>query len=50
VFIGKLLCDENWTSLSIPKGNSTKYNADKFAKPKHKQHFTDEFLNDNSNL
>jgi hypothetical protein len=44
VFIGKLLCDENWTSLSIPKGNSKEYNADKFAKPKHKQHFTDEYL------
>jgi hypothetical protein len=46
VFIGKLLCDENWTSLSIPKGNSKEYNADKFAKPKHKQHFTDEYLNE----
>ena len=35
---------ENWTSLSIPKGNSKEYNTDKFAKPKHKQHFTDEYL------
>ena len=46
VFIGKLLCNENWTSLSIPKGNSKEYNADKFAKPKHKQHFTDEYINE----
>ncbi|MBK7980907.1 MAG: DUF1572 family protein [Ignavibacteriae bacterium] len=47
VFIGKLLCNENWTSLSIPKGNSKEYNADKFAQPKHKQHFTDEYINKN---
>ena len=46
VFIGKLLSNENWTSLSIPKGNSKEYNADKFAKPKHKQHFTDEYINE----
>lgn len=43
VYIGKSLCDNNWTSLSIPKGNSSAYNAEKFAKPKHKQHFTDEY-------
>ena len=46
VFIGKLLCNENWTSLSIPKGNSKKYNAEKFSKPKQKQHFTDEYINE----
>ena len=46
VFIGKILCNENWTSLSIPKGNSKEYNADKFAKPKHKQHFTDDYINE----
>jgi hypothetical protein len=45
VFIGKMICNEKWTSLSIPKGNSGKYNADKFSKPKHTEHFTDEFLN-----
>src|SRR5690606_7003024 len=33
VFIGKMLA-ENWNSLSIPKGNSQNYNAEKFAKPK----------------
>jgi hypothetical protein len=38
VFIGKMICDKNWTSLSIPKGNSEAYNAKKFAKPKHKGH------------
>jgi hypothetical protein len=44
VFIGKMVCDTNWTSLSIPRGNSKAYNGDKFAKPKQKQHFTDEFI------
>ena len=47
VFIGKMVCNDNWASLSIPKGNSKEYNADKFSKPKHKQHFTDEYLNEN---
>jgi hypothetical protein len=45
VFLGKMLCDNRWTSLSIPKGQSEEYNAGKFAKPKRKAHFTDEFLN-----
>ena len=46
VFIGKMLAGNSWTSLSIPKGNSQQYNADKFSKPKQKGHFTDEFLNE----
>ncbi len=45
VFLGKMIANENWTSLSIPKGNSAKYNEEKFAKPKHTEHFTDEYLN-----
>jgi Protein of unknown function (DUF1572) len=44
VFIGKMICDAEWASLSIPKGNSKTYNAEKFAKPKRKAHFTDEYL------
>lgn len=44
VFIGKMLCDENWTSLSIPKGKSQDFNAEKFSQPKERKHFTDEFL------
>lgn len=44
VFIGKMICNEKWTSLSIPKGNSTNYNAERFSKPKHNEHFTEEFL------
>ncbi|WP_247234064.1 DUF1572 family protein [Telluribacter sp. SYSU D00476] len=43
VFIGKM-CAEKWDSLSIPKGSSKSFNAEKFAKPKHNEHFTDEFL------
>ena len=46
VFIGKMAAGDAWTSLSIPKGNSTAYNAAKFAQPKHKEHFTNEFLDD----
>lgn len=44
VFTGKL-CAEQWTSLSIPRGMSRQFNDDKFSKPKHIAHFTDEFLN-----
>ena len=44
VFIGKMASENNWQSLSIPRGKSKEYNAEKFAKPKHKEHFTNEFL------
>jgi hypothetical protein len=44
VFIGKMVCGSKWTSLSIPKGKSNEFNADKFSKPKHTEHFTDEIL------
>ena len=47
VFIGKMACDSNWNTLSIAKGDSGKYNADKFSKPKHKEHFTDEYRDPN---
>lgn len=42
VFIGKLAKNQDWNSLSIPKGNSKSYNENKFAKPKRKEHFTDD--------
>jgi hypothetical protein len=35
---------EDWQSLSIPKGNSKAYNAEKFSQEKGKRHFTDEYL------
>jgi Protein of unknown function (DUF1572) len=44
VFLGKMAADADWTSLSIPKGNSSEYNAEKFTQPKEKRHFTDEYL------
>ncbi|MBL7813358.1 MAG: DUF1572 domain-containing protein [Saprospiraceae bacterium] len=44
VFLGKMLCDEKWSSLSIPRGHSEAYNTEKFAQPQRKAHFTDEFL------
>ncbi len=45
VFIGKMICDENWKSLSIPKGGTKAYNDQKFAKEKKIEDFTNEFLN-----
>jgi len=44
VFLGKMISGPHWTSLSIPKNSSKKYNEDKFAKPKHKEHFTNEYI------
>jgi Protein of unknown function (DUF1572) len=46
VFLGKMLSEGAWASLSIPKGHSQVYNADKFSKPKEKGHFADEFLDE----
>ena len=46
VFIGKMIQNDQWISLSIPKGASQKYNDQKFAQPKHTEHFTDEFRKD----
>lgn len=42
VFIGKMIANENWSSLSIPKGGSKAYNQEKFSKSKRKEHFTDD--------
>ncbi len=41
VFLGKLIKGEDWKSLSIPKGESKIYNADKFSTEKADRHFTD---------
>ena len=49
VFIGKMILNEKWQSLSIPRGNSNTYNAEKFSKEKSRAHFTDEFLKDKDN-
>jgi hypothetical protein len=44
VFIGKMIKDKDWESLSIPRGRSQQFNADKFSKEKHEGHFTDDVL------
>lgn len=45
VYAAKLLKEDGaFKSLSIPKGDSKKYNQEKFSKPKSKGHFTDEYL------
>jgi hypothetical protein len=44
IFIGKMLCNQDWKSLSIPRGNSKQFNDDKFSKPQRNEHFTDEYL------
>jgi hypothetical protein len=47
VYIGKMLAEDHWQSLSIPKNASKSYNAEKFSKEKHTEHFTDEVLKAN---
>lgn len=44
VYLGRMIKGADWESLSIPKGESAAYNQKKFAQPKSKRHFTDEFL------
>ena len=44
VYIGKQLRGAEWESLSIPRGTSAQYNAEKFAREKRRENYTDEFL------
>lgn len=44
VYLGRMMKGDDWQSLSIPKGDSKTYNAEKFAQEKGKRHFTDEYL------
>jgi len=46
VFIGKMIQNEKWQSLSIPRNKSNQYNAEKFSVEKQRRHFTDDLLND----
>lgn len=43
-YLGRMQLGERWSSLSIPKGASKAYNAEKFSKPPSERHFTDEYL------
>ncbi|MGB1032703.1 MAG: DUF1572 family protein [Flavobacteriales bacterium] len=49
VLLGKIFKADEWQSLSIPKGNSKDYNAEKFSKPKRNQHFTDDLIDGKTN-
>ncbi len=44
VYIAKMVADSNWKSMTIPRGNSQAFNAEKFSKEKSRQHFRDEIL------
>lgn len=41
VFLAKMLTDNEWKSLSIPKNKSQQYNQEKFSKEKGNSFFTD---------
>lgn len=43
VYIAKAV-STHWQTLSIPRGRSNEFNVEKFAQPKQKVHFTEEFL------
>ena len=43
VYIGTLIKDNSWQSLSIPKNQSNTFNKKKFSEGKHLGHFTDDF-------
>ena len=45
-YIGRMVKGSEWQSLSIPRGQSKAYNENKFAQGKRREHFTDEYLND----
>ncbi len=42
VLLGRMQKKEEWTSLSVAKGTSKEYNADKFSKEKGRRHFTED--------
>ncbi len=41
-YIGKMAAGAQWQSLTIPKGKSKAFNAEKFGKGKHGGHFSDD--------
>lgn len=44
VYLAKLIKNEGWKTLSIPRNRSGEYNAGKFAQDKGIRHFTDDSL------
>lgn len=49
VFLGKMIKNDQWKSLSIPKNQSSNYNQEKFSKDKSRTHFTEEYINKKGN-
>lgn len=47
VYIGKMVCDHEWTSLTYPRGDSKLNNAEKFIKSEYEVHFTEAYLREN---
>lgn len=45
IFIGKMIRNTEWQSLSIPRNKSNAYNQTKFDNPNSDTHFADDFLN-----
>lgn len=43
VFIGKMLKNGEWKTLSIARNKSKEYNEKKFSKEKERKHFTDDY-------
>src|SRR5690554_2402246 len=41
-YIGRMIKENQWKSLTIPKGKSTEFNKEKFSKGRHKGHFSDD--------
>lgn len=41
VYLAKVVLNEDWKSLSIPKNKSTDFNSEKFTQKKQRRHFTD---------
>jgi hypothetical protein len=44
VYIGRMIRGDKWTSLSIPRGQTDRFNREKFSQGPHRAHFTDEWL------
>lgn len=44
VYVAKMVKNEGWKSLSIPRNKSKDYNKDKFSKERGTRHFTDDLL------
>ena len=47
VYIGRMKKGDAWTSLSVPKGGTAAYNAEKFAKGKRRANFMYELMGSN---